>query len=445
MKMTALSCRVFLCLWVCLLAQVMCVEQVHAQAMQLSFENGVIPSALNLGNQTHRWKVSDTALGNPDVDGNDSFTFNLEPTDKLSLSADVSIIATHPKGGFWGLAVILKDKTRVQVFNQNKTLRYYVTKAGEKLKPQTFDKLAYSELQRATFHVNIDGDTLQASAGDGKTHTLTLPSTGITRVEFQAYHMQVSIHSLSADGAATFTPKSQADDEHLKSQLDVPDDAVQRPSDPNALVIFYIGDSITRHGTSAAIKKKLGWDHLAGMAATEESKDFAHLFAAHVQAKNPQKKVSLFFHSKGGAGAAAPRLAALGSYVPLKPDIIVVQLGEHEKEHVGEQALRTSYRALLSTMQSWEHKPIILCVGVWNPYGKGERTAYTQWTHTVDQVMSDVCKELAIPYASMEKHALNPANSGWGTTGGVQWHPNDAGMQAYANELIRMYDATPKK
>jgi lysophospholipase L1-like esterase len=255
--------------------------------------------------------------------------------------------------------------------------------------------------------------------------------------------MQVAINSISLTGPFKAAGAKAADAEPLKSQLDIPSDAVQRPTDPNALVIFYIGDSITRHGFNQGTIAKLGWDHLAGMAATEESKDFAHLFAAHVQEANPGKKVSLFFHGKG-TGAAAPRLANLGAYVPLKPDIVVVQLGEHEKQPTGPQKLRESYHDLLSTMQQWESKPLILCVGVWNPSGKGERTAYTDWTLQIDQIMGQVCQSLKIPYASMEKHALNPACSGWGTSGGVKWHPNDAGMQAYADELIAMYKAAHK-
>ncbi len=53
--------------------------------------------------------------------------------------------------------------------------------------------------------------------------------------------------------------------------------------------------------------------------------------------------------------------------------------------------------------------------------------------------MADVCDSLGIPYARMAEHALNPANSGWGTSHGVQWHPNDAGMARYAEELLAMY------
>lgn len=415
---------------------------VKAETTQITFDRADIPGQLHVNKAQGRWQITDKALVNRDENHNDFFGINAVSTDTLSLWADVSIEQVNPKGGFWGLALILKDGTRVQVFNQSYQLRYYVRKKGDKLKPMTFANLP-GKPQRSTFHVSLDGKQLTAWADDGKPHERTLDSSGIVRVEFQVYQMKVVIHSITVDGAMK---QVQANDEDpLKSELDVPADAVQRPTASNALVIFYIGDSITRHGFNAATIKKLGWDHLAGMAATSEAKDFAHLFADHVQQANPRKKVSLFFHSKGGAGAAGTRYAILGAYIPLKPDIVVVQLGEHEKQLAGQKALENNYRALLSTMLKWHPKPLILCVGVWNPYGKGRRIAYTGWTLSIDQTMSKVCQELSIPYASMASHALDPACSGWGTSNGVKWHPNDIGQKAYADELIRMYDASKGK
>ncbi|MAX26465.1 MAG: hypothetical protein CMJ19_18380 [Phycisphaeraceae bacterium] len=405
----------------------------------INFDDSTVPAAIKLA-RPDRWQVADNALNNLDHNTNDTFKFQIAPSDQLKVSADVTMHSIHPKGGFWGLAATLKDGTRVQVFNQGQQLRYYVRKPGDKLKPMTFVRLPDDAKERVTFHVAIDNKQLTAQANDGKAYSLDLPSAGIKAFEFQAFQAHVSIHSITLDGEIKINNTKANDDEHLKSQLDVADPSIKRPDDPNALVIFYIGDSITRHGFSAATIKKLGWDHLAGMAATQESKDFAHLFAAHVQKQNPDKKVSLHFHSKGGAGAAATRYRTLKPYEVLQPEIVVVQLGEHEKQHNGVEALQSNYRALLSTMQQWDSKPTILCVGVWNPYGKGKRSAYTDWTLTTDQTMAGVCKDLNIPYASMEKHALNPANSGWGTSNGVKWHPNDAGMQAYADELIRMYE-----
>lgn len=428
----------------CLLMSLILACMLHADELpgeiKLDFASGKIPAQLQMA-LAKRWAIADSKLVNADVNQGDSFTISLDKTEQATICADVNILGVHEKGGFWGIAFVMKDQTRVQVFNQGHQLRYYIRKPGDPLKPRTFAVLPEAAAEHAVFTASIDGAKLLASADGGKVFELPLETSGIERVEFQAYQMQVAINSIAITGPLKAVDPKADKDEHLKSQLEVAGPPVIRPADPNALVIFYIGDSITRHGFNAGTIQKLGWDHLAGMAATEESRDFAHLFAAHVQSLNPQKKVAIFFHDRGGAGAAAPKLAAISAFATLKPEIVVVQLGEHEKEHNGEDKLRENYRALLSTMQQWESKPLILCVGVWNPYGKGERTAYTDWTLTVDRVMAEVCKDLKIPYASMEKHALNPQCSGWGTSGGVKWHPNDAGMQAYADELISMYKA----
>ena len=243
---------------------------------------------------------------------------------------------------------------------------------------------------------------------------------------------------LTLAGFAAAAEKQNA--EHLKSELDV-SEQVPPPDDPDAFVILYIGDSITRHGFNDDTIKRLGWDHVAGMAATEESKDYAHLFAAEVQKLHPDRNVMPYFHNKGGTGAVATRSATLGAYRSLKPDIVVIQLGEHEKQATGPDALRVNFDAMLNKLQGWPKPPVVLCVGVWSPGGDREHMTYVGWTQQVDTIMGEVCAERKVPYASMAPHALNPANHGWGTSPGVRWHPNDAGMQAYANELTRMYKA----
>ena len=222
----------------------------------------------------------------------------------------------------------------------------------------------------------------------------------------------------------TLAPDKDADDEHLKSQLEVVD-KIAPITGADALVILYLGNSITRHGFNKNTIDRLGWGHVAGMAATEESKDYVHLFAAAVQKIHPDKKVVIRFRNK--------------NIEALKPDVVVVQWGEHERPADGPETLQAKYSGILTPMQHWQKKPLILCVGVWNPSGKGKKTAYTDWALTIEQTMAQVCQTLNIPFASMSKHALNPANSGWGTSEGVKWHPNNAGMQAYADELIQMY------
>jgi len=232
---------------------------------------------------------------------------------------------------------------------------------------------------------------------------------------------------------------AQADDESLKSQCDVVEKG--SPKAPGSFRILFIGDSITRHGTGKSIIAKLKWDHVAGMAASEESKDYAHLFAGMLKKSLGGKPVEICFHTSGGGGSAAQRLSTIAEALAMKPDLVVVQLGEHEKKETGEAAFRDSYRKLLSSFDAESPKPKMLCVGVWNPNGKGKQSAYSDWPARVEAIMKEECAAKGVPFASVEKYALDPACSGSGETSGVQWHPNDLGQKGYADELFKIYSA----
>ena len=93
-------------------------------------------------------------------------------------------------------------------------------------------------------------------------------------------------------------PDHQPGDKRL-SQLQVADQKAVTFA-ANEYRIQFIGDSITRHGFNKDTIKRLKWDHLAGMAASSEDKDFVHLFAAKVQETMPEKKVKIHFKGRGG-------------------------------------------------------------------------------------------------------------------------------------------------
>lgn len=231
-----------------------------------------------------------------------------------------------------------------------------------------------------------------------------------------------------------------ADDESLKTQSDAKERNAEKPKDPNAYRILFIGDSITRHGTSKSIVAKLKWDRTAGMAASAEAKDYAHLFGDMVKdALAGKKPVETYFHTSGGGGSAAQRLSTIAEALPVKPHLVVIQLGEHEKKEAGEAPFRESYRKLLSAFDGESPKPLILCAGVWNPNGKGQKSSYSDWPARVETIMKEECEAKGIPFASVEKYALDPACSGAGETPGVQWHPNDQGHKGYADELFKLF------
>ena len=76
-----------------------------------------------------------------------------------------------------------------------------------------------------------------------------------------------------------------------------------KPS-PRDYRIYYIGDSITRHGFNNDTIRRLKWGHIAGMAADSEDKDYAHLIAAGIKKKMPDKNVVIYFGMGGKAEKA---------------------------------------------------------------------------------------------------------------------------------------------
>jgi len=228
--------------------------------------------------------------------------------------------------------------------------------------------------------------------------------------------------------------------ENLKSQLDVHKD-LTIDNNPKAYRILFVGDSITLHGVGDWTLK-MGWDHEAGMAASSAEKDYVHLLATLIQRKLSDRKVEVYYHNYGGSGATADRLKAIDQVRPVKPHLVVIQLGEHEKSVAD---CRSNYRNLLRAFTRFQPTPKIIAVGVWNPNGIGRRTSYDpNGSGALNNMMKAECAALNIPFASVEKYALDPKCAGWGTHPGVQWHPNDNGHRGYADELFNAFLALDK-
>ena len=59
-------------------------------------------------------------------------------------------------------------------------------------------------------------------------------------------------------------------------------------------------------------------------------------------------------------------------------------------------------------------------------------------------MMRQVCRDQGVPFVSVDDLAKNESCRGWGTTIGVQWHPNDKGHAGYAEKLLAAFIATTK-
>ncbi len=199
--------------------------------------------------------------------------------------------------------------------------------------------------------------------------------------------------------------------------------------------IYFIGDSITRHGFDKNTITKLGWNHVAGMAASSESCDYAHLLAKKIQKMMPEKKVRLFF---GPGGYSSRGLAGLHNAKSFQPSLVIVQLGEHVKGNESEEKIRSDYSKLLDGILKLSSKPMIICTGIWSPAIKSGR--YEGRVALIDKIMRECCEKRNIPFASVEQYGTDPKCSGSGHCWGVRWHPNDAGQAGYAKAIFAQFE-----
>ncbi|PYY72555.1 hypothetical protein CRX42_00560 [Pseudomonas jessenii] len=210
------------------------------------------------------------------------------------------------------------------------------------------------------------------------------------------------------------------------------------PDDGQAYRILFIGDSITLHGFNDWTIQHLGWSHLSGMAASSRQSDYASLLSSKISGARGQPTVACY-HTAGGNGTVAQRLQALGTVISTEPNLVVIQLGEHEEPARGAQRLYEDYKKLIDAVRAMPSQPSVIAVGPWSLTLQDSAGHYNGWTGVVDQTMAAVAAQERAPYASVADIAAIPAAHGAGTSEGVRWHPNDYGQRLYAERLFALY------
>lgn len=406
-------------------------------------KEGFSDTITKLSKWRSRWDIGKGVIKTKD--GLHTFSrFELEnlSLDHFSLNLNYKLLKLNPKGSLIGCKLSFSNNTTLHIYIQGAMVKSSI----KNVKEEKQDLLNFSKKQKNSemndFKFNYEKGKLLCEVNGLASKPVEYGSSfvekaKVIKIEFHAYNCDMeydNIHVFNLDPSKTL---AKAGDARL-SQLDVVE---ERPiiKDEKAYRILYIGDSITRHSFSKSTIRKLGWGHVAGMAATHEDKDYAHLVADGIRKEYPEKDVYLYFHSKGGSGAAAHRLSVIDDFQKIEPALVVIQLGEHEKEAVGIEAFSANYTSLIKKIQAWPSSTKIICTGVWNPYKAGVIQQYQGWVHTLETTMQKICQTLNVPFASVQSYALDPNCSGYGTSGGVRWHPNNNGMKGYAEAILTQF------
>lgn len=187
-----------------------------------------------------------------------------------------------------------------------------------------------------------------------------------------------------------------------------------------------LGDSITFSPYDASI----GWYGNWGMKASALEKDFVHLIIQQMQSADPANAVEHYssYGAHQAGGKITDVLARIDTFKNYKADLITLQIGENDGTLTVEE-FRAKYAELLELLLDNWPRPRIFCFGVWSSssdYSPGTRQ------YQLESVMQLECDARAIPFRSLKDVAMNPmCHDPEG--GPINWHPNDAGMQGYAD------------
>ncbi|MEI7990217.1 MAG: SGNH/GDSL hydrolase family protein, partial [Chloroflexota bacterium] len=187
--------------------------------------------------------------------------------------------------------------------------------------------------------------------------------------------------------------------------------------------VLFVGDSLTFSGTTPDV----GWYGNYGMAAISADKDYAHLLYAKISSAQASPP-SLTIHGSYN-GKIAGVLSSISSLTSVGADLVILQIGENDID-LSPGDFEAQYQSLASALKGSSSNVRLFCTSAWkDSAARGSR----------DGSINSVCQKNGGIFVDISGVANNPAYSalaeGHFTHAGVNWHPGDAGMQAYADTL----------
>ena len=128
------------------------------------------------------------------------------------------------------------------------------------------------------------------------------------------------------------------------------------------------------------------------------------------------------------------KVAALNALKAIGADVVFIQIGENDPT-LTQSNFAAAYDTLVGTLRLSNPAMHIFCASVWKDGSKRE------------EVVKPICVKYNAAYADISAEAAKPINSalamGVFTNAGVNWHPSNAGMQAYADAFWKEYAGSP--
>lgn len=186
--------------------------------------------------------------------------------------------------------------------------------------------------------------------------------------------------------------------------------------------VLILGNSITRHSPAPQI----GWYGDWGMAASSIEKDFVHILIRNFKTQNPDARINFKNISDFERGYWNYDYSKLDSLKNLKPDLIILRIGENVQDvDMDSYDFKTSYISLIDYFKENNASAKVICV---SSFYEKER---------VETLINNASKEKKLPFISLSYLSNDLTNTAAGVFSdpGVASHPSDKGMELIASRI----------
>lgn len=184
--------------------------------------------------------------------------------------------------------------------------------------------------------------------------------------------------------------------------------------------ILILGNSITRNAPAPDI----GWNGDWGMAASAQDKDYVHILIKRFKEKDEKANVSFKNIADFETGYWNYDFSKLEDLKNLKPDLLILRIGENVKEtDMDSYSFKAAYLKLIDYFKVANPSIRIICASSF--WDQPRREAE----------IAEASKARNLPFVSIKYLSADLTNTAFGIFShpGVASHPSDKGMQEIAN------------